>query len=180
MEPPNRTEFTAQRARGAWVASNCQPEATFDYSFAAQSTDPAEEDAKSLDKRITWQRKNASRGLRFVPLGRESLQLIVFTDAAFVNNDGSPQLGCSRLPTASLQTSSIGRPSNAGESPAGESPAAFWLRNYFCRHAWVRFLGRRQMTNPPWKFSAEGRARETQHQSRGLWPRTRSPPTSAS
>ena len=89
-EPPNRAQFMAQRARGAWVASNCRPEATFDYSFAAQSTEPSEKDVKRLNGRIIWQRENASRGLKFVPLAGDRLRLIVFTDAPFANNkDGS-------------------------------------------------------------------------------------------
>ena len=94
IDPPIRAEFAAQRARGAWVASNCQPEATFDYSFAAQATEPSESDVKKLNGRIIWQQENRARGLRFVPLARDRLQLVVFTDAAFANNrDGSSQIG---------------------------------------------------------------------------------------
>jgi hypothetical protein len=47
-----KEQYIAQRARGAYIASVCQPEASFDLSFAAQVTNPTEEDAKTLNKRL--------------------------------------------------------------------------------------------------------------------------------
>jgi hypothetical protein len=47
-----KEQYIAQRARGAYVASVCQPEASFDLSFAAQVINPTEEDAKTLNKRL--------------------------------------------------------------------------------------------------------------------------------
>jgi hypothetical protein len=89
-----KDQFVAQRARGSYIASVCQPEAAFDLSFAAQVINPNEEDAKHLNKRLQWQIDNPTRGLRFVPLDLDSLQLIVFTDASFANNkDLSSQIG---------------------------------------------------------------------------------------
>ena len=76
----------AQRARGAYIATVCQPEAAFDLSFAAQVTNPIEEDAKALNKRLQWQIDNSQRGLHYVQLDQTTLQLIVFTDASFANN----------------------------------------------------------------------------------------------
>lgn len=38
------SQFTKQRALGAYLASICQPEAIFDYSIAAQTQTPNDED----------------------------------------------------------------------------------------------------------------------------------------
>jgi hypothetical protein len=43
-----KDQYIAQRARGAYIASVCQPEASFDLSFAAQVINPDENDANSL------------------------------------------------------------------------------------------------------------------------------------
>jgi hypothetical protein len=89
-----KDQYVAQRARGAYIASVCQPEASFDLSFAAQVINPREEDAKKLNKRLQWQIDNKMRGLRFVPLDLESLKLVVFADASFANNnDNTSQIG---------------------------------------------------------------------------------------
>ena len=89
-----KDQYIAQRARGAYIASVCQPEASFDLSFAAQAINPVEDDRKSLNKRLSWQIENANRGLKFVKLDVNTLQLLVFTDASFANNkDLSSQIG---------------------------------------------------------------------------------------
>ncbi|KAM4061953.1 hypothetical protein HRG_013465 [Hirsutella rhossiliensis] len=86
--------YVEQRARGAYIASICQPEASFDYSIAAQSQDPTAEDFQALNKRIQWQIDNPQRGLRFVPIGLEAAKVFVFTDGSFANNkDLSSQIG---------------------------------------------------------------------------------------
>ena len=41
---------------------------------------------KSLNKRLSWQIKNANRGLKFIKLDINILQLLVFTDTSFANN----------------------------------------------------------------------------------------------
>ena len=87
-------QYVAQRALGAYVASMCQPEASFDLSYAAQAMNPTKDDIKALNKRLKWQRDNASRGLRFVPLDTNSLRLICFADSSFANNkDLTSQIG---------------------------------------------------------------------------------------
>ena len=87
-------QYVAQRARGAYIATVCQPEAAFDLSSAAQVTDPKKEDINLLNKRIQWQIDNSTRGLTFVPLNMESLSLVIFMDASFANNkDYSSQIG---------------------------------------------------------------------------------------
>jgi hypothetical protein len=55
---------------------------------------PVEDDTKSLNKRLSWQIGNVDRGLKFVKLDVNTLQLLVFTDASFANNkDLSLQIG---------------------------------------------------------------------------------------
>ena len=55
---------------------------------------PVKDDTKSLNKRLSWQIENANRGLKFVKLDVNTLQLLVFTDASFANNkDLSSQIG---------------------------------------------------------------------------------------
>ena len=89
-----KDQYIAQRARGAYIASICQPEASFDLSFAAQVVNPKEEDAKLLNKRLKWQIDNFERGIKFIKLDINTLQLIVFTDASFGNNaDLTSQIG---------------------------------------------------------------------------------------
>lgn len=89
-----KDQYVAQRARGAYVASVCQPEAAYDLSVAAQATDPTEKDVKALNARIQWQLDNAARGITVTKLDKDSLRLLVFTDASFANNkDLSSQIG---------------------------------------------------------------------------------------
>ncbi|KAI0990864.1 hypothetical protein K3495_g17323, partial [Podosphaera aphanis] len=72
----------------------CQPEASFDVSFAAQTTNPQEEDVEALNKRLKWQIVNKQRGLTFIKLDIKTLRLYAFTDASFANNqDYSSQIG---------------------------------------------------------------------------------------
>jgi hypothetical protein len=87
-------QYVAQRALGAYIASVSQPEASFDLSFAAQATQPDEEDIKALNKRLQWQIDNSNRGLRFVKIDLRTAQLYAFVDASFANNkDSSSQIG---------------------------------------------------------------------------------------
>ncbi len=44
--------YIEQRARGAYLTTIYQPEATFDLSVAAQHQDPTEEDTKALNRRL--------------------------------------------------------------------------------------------------------------------------------
>jgi hypothetical protein len=89
-----KEQYVAQRARGAYIASVCQPEAAYDLSTAAQAIDVTEDEVNTLNKRLKWQIENAARGIRFAKLAQNSLQLLVFTDASFANNkDFSSQIG---------------------------------------------------------------------------------------
>jgi hypothetical protein len=90
----SKEQYIAQRARGAYIASVCQPEASYDLSVAAQATDITSTDVSKLNKRLQWQLESGSRGLRFVNLDKNTLRLLVFTDASFANNkDLSSQIG---------------------------------------------------------------------------------------
>jgi hypothetical protein len=87
-------QYIAQRARGAYIASICQPEASYDLSAAAQVKEPEEKDIEALNVRIEWQMRNPSRGLTYVPLDLARAKLYIFTDGSFANNkDLSSQLG---------------------------------------------------------------------------------------
>jgi transposase InsO family protein len=89
-----KEQYISQRARGAYIASVCQPEASYDLSVAAQAIQPDADDVKALNQRLDWQVQNASRGLTYVQLDQTTLQLMVFTDASFANNrDFSSQMG---------------------------------------------------------------------------------------
>jgi hypothetical protein len=95
IQPANdAAQYVEQRARGAYIASICQPEATFDYSVAAQAVNPTDADLRQLNRRLQWQIDNNIRGLRFVPLDLSTAKLMVFADGSFANNrDLSSQIG---------------------------------------------------------------------------------------
>ena len=87
-------QYIEQRARGAYIASVCQPEAAFDLSTAAQITEPTADDIKALNVRIQWQINNIERGLTYVPLQPDRMKMFIFTDGSFANNkDLTSQLG---------------------------------------------------------------------------------------
>lgn len=87
-------EYVAQRARGAYIASICQPEASYDLSTAAQVKNPDEKDMEALNVRLKWQMENPERGITFIPLDFTRTKLFAFTDGSFANNkDLSSQLG---------------------------------------------------------------------------------------
>jgi hypothetical protein len=52
----DRKTYIEQRARGAYIATTCQPMANFDLSVAAQIPDPSKNDIAKLNKRIKWQK----------------------------------------------------------------------------------------------------------------------------
>jgi hypothetical protein len=86
--------YIEQRARGAYIASICQPEAAFDLSTAAQHKEPDEKQCVKLNKRLQWQINNLQRGLSYVPIELSTAKLIVFVNGSFANNnDLSSQLG---------------------------------------------------------------------------------------
>ncbi|THC93999.1 hypothetical protein EYZ11_006508 [Aspergillus tanneri] len=86
--------YMEQRARGAYIATICQPEAAFDLSVAAQHQDPTEADVNALNKRIEWQINNLDKGIKYVAMNLSTAKLFVFVDGSFANNkDFSSQIG---------------------------------------------------------------------------------------
>lgn len=86
--------YIMQRARAAYIASVCQPKATYDLSVAAKTTDPSDNKFKLLNKCIQWQKSNKNEGLTFVKLISSQQRIITFTDSSFANNeDLSSQIG---------------------------------------------------------------------------------------
>ncbi|EED15826.1 conserved hypothetical protein [Talaromyces stipitatus ATCC 10500] len=89
-------KYMEQRARGAYLASICQPEAAYDLAVAAQlqEKDRSEADYDVLNKRLIWQAENPDRGLCFVPINLTKAKIMVFTDGSFANNrDLTSQIG---------------------------------------------------------------------------------------
>jgi hypothetical protein len=92
--PDARQKYVEQRARGAYIASICQPEAAFDLSVAAQHQKPTKEDVIALNKRLKWQVEHLDRGLTYISLDVSTAKLFVFVDGSFANNkDYSSQIG---------------------------------------------------------------------------------------
>ena len=81
-----RQRYIEQRARGAYVASICQPEAAFDLSVAAQHQEPTKDDVMALNKRLKWQLEHLDRGLTYIPLDISTAKLFAFVDGSFANN----------------------------------------------------------------------------------------------
>jgi len=84
--PQRLRKALKERARGAYIASICQPEASFDVASAAQSIDPSKVDIERLNERLRWQQQNGHRGLRYIQLHLSKMKLYVFVDALFANN----------------------------------------------------------------------------------------------
>ena len=85
--------YTAQRARGAYIAAICRPDLAILFGKAAQVTDPDDEDIKKLNKAIDKCRASPNVGLKYVPL-KVNVKLAAFVDGSFADNmDLSSQLG---------------------------------------------------------------------------------------
>jgi hypothetical protein len=94
LEQQQRQQYIEQRARGAYIASICQPEAAYDLSVAAQHQNPNKDDVATLNKRLQWQMEHLGRGITYIPLELATAKLFVFVDGSFANNkDLSSQIG---------------------------------------------------------------------------------------
>jgi hypothetical protein len=90
----DRKTYIKQRARGAYIATTCQPMASFDLSVAAQIPNPSKNDIAKLNRRIKWQKQNVNLSLNFVPIDLNIIKLYAIIDASFANNQNlSSQIG---------------------------------------------------------------------------------------
>jgi hypothetical protein len=90
----DRKTYIEQRARGAYIATTCQPMASFDLSVAAQIPAPSKNDIAKLNKRIEWQKQNVDLGLSFVLIDLNTIKLYAMVNASFANNQNlSSQIG---------------------------------------------------------------------------------------
>ena len=88
LSPTKGGPLVVRTGQLLYFAFVCQLEAAYDLLVAAQVAEliKTEKDVKALNKRIQWQIENAAKGLHFVKLEKDSLQLLVFTNASFANN----------------------------------------------------------------------------------------------
>ncbi|EKD18829.1 polyprotein [Drepanopeziza brunnea f. sp. 'multigermtubi' MB_m1] len=70
-------EYLEQRARGAYLATICYPEASCALSMAAQHQEPRDEDYKALNKVIQWLIDHPTRGIHYVPLDLRTAKLFI-------------------------------------------------------------------------------------------------------
>lgn len=89
-----KQDYVKQRARGAYLATICQPEAAFHLSVAAQYQTPDHNDIFALNQRLKWQKQKLDRGLTYIPLDLKTAKIFLFVDASFANNkDFSSRIG---------------------------------------------------------------------------------------
>ena len=69
---------------------------------------PVKNNTKSLNKQLSWQIKNINKGLKFIKLDTNTLQLLVFINASFTNNkDLSSQIGYIIVLTDAIKKANI-------------------------------------------------------------------------
>jgi hypothetical protein len=82
----DRKTYIEQRARGAYIATTCQPIASFDLSVAAQIPNFSKNNIAKLNRRIEWQKQNVNLSLSFVPIDLNTIKLYAMVNASFANN----------------------------------------------------------------------------------------------
>jgi hypothetical protein len=82
----DRKTYIEQRARGAYIATTCQPMASFDLSVAAQIPNPSKNNIAKLNRRIKWQKQNVDLSLSFVFIDLNTIKLYAIVSALFANN----------------------------------------------------------------------------------------------
>ena len=68
-----KDQYITQCAKGAYIASVCQPKTSFNLFFAAQVINPKKANTKKLNKHLSWQIQNLHKGLKFVKLEAKTL-----------------------------------------------------------------------------------------------------------
>jgi hypothetical protein len=82
----NAISYVQQRAREAYIAIICQPEASFDLLAAAQIINLSKKNIAKLNERIEWQQKHLNRGLDCIPIELNTMKLYAIINASFANN----------------------------------------------------------------------------------------------
>jgi hypothetical protein len=82
----DKQTYVQQRAKNAYIATICQPEASFDLSAAIQIVDSGKNEVAKLNKRIKWQMANINHGLDYIAVNLKSAKLFAIVDALFANN----------------------------------------------------------------------------------------------
>jgi hypothetical protein len=82
----DKQTYVQQRARGAYIATICQPEASFNLSAAAQIVNFGKEEIAKLNKRIKWQMANINHSLDYIAVNLKFAKLFAIVDALFANN----------------------------------------------------------------------------------------------
>ena len=75
-----------QHVRGAYIASVCQSEVSFNLSFTAQIIRSEKKDITVLNKQLQLLINNSIRDLIFIKLNIKILHLLAFTNTLFANN----------------------------------------------------------------------------------------------
>jgi hypothetical protein len=87
-------QYLKQRARSAYFAFICQPEAAFNLSMAAQAHNLNSYDLKHFNKRLKWQMKHLNQRLSYVHVNLNAAKIFIFADGSFAKNKNlSSQLG---------------------------------------------------------------------------------------
>ena len=86
-----RENYQLQKTNEKWKPPMDVVKATI---VAAQSISPQATEITALNKRLKWQNQHADRGLHYIHLDTNNLQLVAFSDSSFANNkDFSSQIG---------------------------------------------------------------------------------------
>ena len=81
-----KKQYLARKAKEAYIAPVCQPEAFFNFFQAIQTVKFILDNIAMLNKRLQWQITNKYQGFRYIKSNQETLQLVVFSNFLFANN----------------------------------------------------------------------------------------------
>ena len=93
--PNNQEDFESERAKIQYIGNCTRPDLSAPVQLlASSSANPSKEDFRSLSMIIKHCYETCDVGLSYVPLDRNSVRLVLFTDASFANaKDLKSQIG---------------------------------------------------------------------------------------
>lgn len=93
--PKTERESVSARAKLQYVATVSRPDLASPVQLLASKVKhPSEETTKNLGKIIEYSKEKCQKGLRFVNLDKDTMRIVLFTDASFGNTqDLSSQIG---------------------------------------------------------------------------------------